>query len=65
MPRPLEDGQVKADVSQTSFGFSGGLVGIFDIGRRWDARLEVTIHSIRTDYRHTPVFLTGGIAYHF
>ncbi len=65
VPRPIEGGQVAADVSQTSFGFFGGLVSVFDIGKRWDARLEVTIHSIRTDYRHTPVFLTGGIAYHF
>ena len=46
-------------------GSPRGVVGVFDIDRRWDARLEVTVHSIRTDYRHTPVFITAGVSYHF
>jgi hypothetical protein len=53
------------DDRETAVGFHGGVLGIFAVNRRWDVRLEGTIHTIRTDVKHTPIFITAGVAYHF
>jgi hypothetical protein len=64
-PRSPEEGQVAVDGSETVFGWTGGLITIFDVGRRWDVRLEVSGCVIRSEVSHTPILVTAGFAYQF
>jgi hypothetical protein len=64
-PNDLEAGQVPKDVRETVFGWHGGIVTIFAISPRIDARLEASGHLIRTDVGHKTILLGGSIAYHF
>jgi len=65
VPRDLEPGQTAADVKESAFGWTGALVTIFDLGPRWDLRVEGAGHLIRTNVSHTPILITAGIGYRF
>lgn len=64
-PKHLETGQVTVDPTESVFGWSGGLVAIFDLNRRIEFRLEATAALLKSKIEHRPIFLTGGVAYRF
>lgn len=64
-PEDAVEGQPVLDRKQTVFGFNGAAVGIFRLARRWDARVELSGHFIKSQVDHKPVMLTGGVAYRF
>lgn len=64
-PNDLEPGQVAADEKESSFGWSGALVTIFDVTPRWDLRLEAGGHLIRSEADHKTIFISGSVAYRF
>ncbi|MEO6323740.1 MAG: outer membrane beta-barrel protein [Thermoanaerobaculia bacterium] len=64
-PNDLEPGQVPVDGKETAFGWHGGILTVFAISPRFDARVEASGHLIRTDVGHTTILLGGSIAYHF
>lgn len=64
-PKSLEEGQENVDPTETVFGWTGGLISIFEVARHWDARLEVAGHLIRNAGSSKPVIVSAGIAYRF
>jgi hypothetical protein len=58
-------GEEVIDRNETSFGWTGGLVTIFDLGARCDVRLEATGHLIRSSAQRKPIEIGIGVAYHF
>ncbi|MCM3876286.1 MAG: hypothetical protein NEA02_07690 [Thermoanaerobaculia bacterium] len=64
-PRDPEAGQVPADISETVIGWHAGLLTIFQLGRRWDFRIDATGYLLRTDASHKPVLVGASLAYHF
>lgn len=64
-PRDLEAGQVPVDDKENVFGWTGGLITIFDVAPHWDLRLEASGHLIRTVVGHKPILITAGVAYRF
>jgi hypothetical protein len=64
-PRSPAEGQTALDVNENAFGWTGGIVTIFDVGARWDVRVEGTGHLMRTTGTHTPIQIGLSAAYHF
>jgi hypothetical protein len=64
-PREPEAGQIATDPDENRFGLTVGLVSLFHLSRRWDLRLEGTLHYIFSDDRKSPIFIGGGLAYNF
>jgi len=58
-------GEEVIDTNEEAFGFTGGLVTIFDLGPRWDLRLEGRGHLIRTNASRKPIELGIAVGYHF
>jgi hypothetical protein len=65
--RPVSPGpgEEVIDTDEDAFGFNGGLVTIFDVGPRWDLRLEAMGHLIRTSASRKPIQIGLSVAYHF
>lgn len=53
------------DREENSFGWTGGLLAIFDIGPRWELRLEGSGHVIRSETRRKPILIGIGFAHRF
>lgn len=53
------------DRDENAFGWTGGVVAIFDLGQHWDARMEASGHIIRTATQHKPILIGLSVAYHF
>jgi len=64
-PRAPEAGQAPADVSETVIGWHAGLLTIFQLGSRWDLRVDATGYLLRTDASHKPILIGASLAYHF
>ena len=64
-PRDPEAGQLPADISETVIGWHAGLLTIFQLGRRWDFRIDATGYLLRTDASHKPILVGASLAYHF
>lgn len=64
-PRDPEAGQLPADISETVIGWHAGLLTIFQLGRRWDLRIDATGYLLRTDASHKPILVGASLAYHF
>ncbi|HEX7613659.1 MAG TPA: hypothetical protein VF554_00135 [Thermoanaerobaculia bacterium] len=64
-PRAPEGNQVATDVEETVIGWHAGLLTIFQLGNRWDLRIEGTGYLLRTNASHKPVLVGASLAYHF
>lgn len=64
-PQQPEAGQIPADVRETVIGWHAGLLTIFQLGNRWDLRIDATGYLLRTDASHKPVLVGASLAYHF
>jgi hypothetical protein len=64
-PEDPKAGQTPADISETVIGWHAGLLTIFQLGRRWDLRVDATAYLLRTNATHKPILLGGSFAYHF
>jgi hypothetical protein len=64
-PHTPEAGQVPADVSETVFGWHGGVLTVFQVQKRVDLRLEAAAYLLRSDSTHKPVRVGASVAYHF
>lgn len=62
-PRDPEAGQAPTDISETVIGWHAGLLTIFQLGSRWDFRIDATGYLLRTD--HKPILVGASLAYHF
>ena len=58
-------GQPSADVKETAWGLTGGILGNFLVGGPWSLRLEGGINYVASAYSHSPIFIAGAIAYRF
>jgi hypothetical protein len=64
-PKSPGPGQGVVDSSEDAFGFNGGLVTIFDVGPKFDIRLQALGHLIRTSAARKPIEIGIAAAYHF
>ena len=64
-PNSPGPGEEVVDENEDAFGWTGGLVTIFEMGAKWDLRLEGAGHLIRTSASRKPLEIGIGVAYHF
>ena len=64
-PKEPGPGQVALEQSTSRFGWHGGLLTIFALGRQADLRLEAVGHLIRDDDRRKPIVLSAAVAWKF
>jgi len=64
-PKEPGPGQVVSEQSTARFGWHGGLLTIFALGRQADLRLEAVGHLIRDDDRRKPIVLSAAVAWKF
>lgn len=64
-PKEPGPGQVAVEQSASRFGWHGGVLTIFALGRQADLRLEAVGHLIRDDDRRKPIVLSAAVAWKF
>jgi hypothetical protein len=64
-PQSPGPGQGVVDVSEDAFGWTGGLVTIFEVGQKFDIRVQALGHLIRTSAARKPIEIGLAAAYHF
>ena len=64
-PKSPEEGQVVAEKDETVFGWTGGLLTVFQLSRRFDLRLEAMGHLIRNETSRKPVIVSVSASYRF
>lgn len=65
VPNDASTGQSSADVRETAWGLTGGVLSDFLIGGPWVLRIEGGINYVASVRSHSPIFLAGAVALRF